>query len=74
MQRLLTDQLSELGARFATRKLQLSAPHAGEVAADTVRAMPASTALGRAGALLVGGLLLRHFMQKRSPRKFLQEV
>jgi hemerythrin superfamily protein len=73
-ERLLAGQLSELGVRFATRKLQLSAPHAGEVAADSVRAMPASTALGSAGALLLGGLLVRHFMQKRSPRRFLQGV
>ncbi|HEX5634983.1 MAG TPA: hemerythrin domain-containing protein, partial [Gemmatimonadales bacterium] len=47
----LAAQLSELGARMTQRRLQLVAPHVGEMATATARAMPAST------MLVAGGLL-----------------
>jgi hypothetical protein len=53
----LADRLSELGARMTQRRLQLAAPHAGEMAANQMRAMPASTMLV-AGGLLAGAYLL----------------
>ena len=57
--RLLTGQLSELGAQMTKRRLQLVKPKAGEIAWNTVRMLPASTFLMSAGAVLVGGLLLK---------------
>ncbi|QAU33703.1 hemerythrin domain-containing protein [Janthinobacterium sp. 17J80-10] len=58
-ERLLADRLSELGAAMTKRRLQLAAPHAGELALDTVRTMPASSMLLAAGALLAGGYLVK---------------
>lgn len=55
---LLHDRLSELGAEMTRRRLELSAPHAGELALGQVRSMPAGTMLV-AGGLLAGGYLLR---------------
>ena len=56
-ERLLKDRLGELGAQMTKRRLQLAAPHAGEMAANHARAMPASTMLV-AGGLLAGAYLL----------------
>jgi hemerythrin superfamily protein len=56
-ERLLADRLSELGAQMTKRRLQLAAPHAGEMAMNTARAMPTSTMLV-AGGLLAGAYLL----------------
>lgn len=59
-ERLLKDRLGELGAQMTKRRLQLARPHAGELVAHNVRAMPASTMLV-AGGLLAGAYLLgRH--------------
>ena len=53
-ERLLADQLGELGARWAKRRVQLAAPHAGEMASSTVRGMPGKSMLVAAGALAAG--------------------
>jgi hypothetical protein len=63
-ERLLADRLNELGARMTRRRLQLAAPRTGEIVGNTVRAMPASTMLVGAGALLAGGYLLRHAFKR----------
>lgn len=65
-ERLLADRLHELGAQMTKRRLQLSAPHAGEIAMNTMRTMPASSMIMAAGALLAGSYLVsrsrnRHF-------------
>lgn len=57
-ERLLADRLHELGAQMTKRRLQLVAPHAGEIAMNTVRTMPASSMLMAAGALLAGSYLV----------------
>jgi hemerythrin superfamily protein len=67
-ERLLADRLNELGAQMTKRRLQLAAPHTGEIAINTVRTMPASSMLMAAGALLAGGYLFKrsrgwHFRQ-----------
>lgn len=54
---LLKDQLGELGAKMTARRLQLVAPHAGEIAVNTAKAMPASTMM-MAAALVAGGYLM----------------
>jgi hemerythrin superfamily protein len=51
------ERLSELGAQMTKRRFQLASPHAGEIAVNTVRAMPAGTMLV-AGGLLAGAYLL----------------
>jgi hemerythrin superfamily protein len=63
-ERLIPDRLGELGAQMTKRRLQLAAPRAGELIGNTVRAMPASTMLMGAGALLAGSLLLRQAFRR----------
>ncbi len=55
-EKLLKDRLPELGARMTKRRLQLVAPHSGEIAVNTARAMPAGTLMLTAGVL--AGLVL----------------
>jgi hypothetical protein len=63
-ERLMPDRLNELGAEMTKRRLQLAAPRTGEIIGNTVRAMPASTMLLGAGALLAGSYLLRHAFRR----------
>lgn len=63
-ERLLAGQLSELGAQMTKRRLQLAAPHAGEMAMNTARTMPAGTMLV-AGGLLAGAYLLGKGLEHR---------
>jgi len=58
-ERLLADQLDELGAKMTKRRLQLAKPHAGEMAYNTVRGMPTRSMLMAAGALVAGTYLAR---------------
>jgi hemerythrin superfamily protein len=58
-ERLLGAELRELGARFMKRRLELMAPHAGELARDAARAIPAVPLLLAAGALVAGAWLFR---------------
>jgi len=60
----LRDRLGELGAAMTKRRLQLAAPHAGELAADTVRGMPATSMLLAAGTLIAGTYLVRRTMRR----------
>ena len=56
-ERVLGEQrLSELGAQMTRRRMQLAAPHAGEMAVNTVRSYPGAT-LAFTGILALGGLL-----------------
>jgi hemerythrin superfamily protein len=58
-ERLLADRLGELGAQMTKRRLELMAPHAGEIAMNTMRGMPTSSMLMAAGALIAGGYLVK---------------
>jgi len=58
-ERMLPHRLGELGAEMTKRRLQLTAPHAGELAANTVRGFPASSMLMAAGAVLAGTYLAK---------------
>ncbi|MDB5818839.1 MAG: hemerythrin protein [Rhizobacter sp.] len=64
-ERLLKDQLGELGARMTKRRFQLLAPRAGELAVSTVRSLPASTLVMTAGAAAAGLLVLRRLTGRR---------
>jgi len=69
-ERLLgADRLSELGAEMTKRRFQLSAPRAGELALNTVRAMPASTVLIAAGALIGGAYLVNHAVKHHAENR-----
>lgn len=63
---LLVGELESLGAQMTKRRLQLVAPRAAEIAANTLRAMPASTMLVSAGAVLAGGLVLNRALRRRA--------
>jgi hemerythrin superfamily protein len=58
-ERLLRGRLGELGARMTQRRLQLAAPHAGEIAINQARAMPVAT------LLVAGGLMMAAFLVGR---------
>jgi hemerythrin superfamily protein len=51
-ERVLSDQLGELGARMTKRRLQLAAPRTGELAGSMARSMGAGAVVAGAGALL----------------------
>lgn len=58
-ERVLGERVGELGARFMKRRLQLMAPHAGEMTRAKARAFPKTNLLMVAGALLGGALLFQ---------------
>lgn len=66
----LQDRLHELGAQMTRRRLQLIAPHAGEMAMNTVRTMPTSSMLVAAGALVAGTYLVKRTMGRPARRFF----
>lgn len=55
---LLSDRLGELGAQMIKRRLQISAPRAGEFASTALRGLPGTTMMLAAGSLLAGGYML----------------
>jgi hypothetical protein len=57
-ERVLADQLGELGARMTKRRLQLAAPRTGEIAGSMARSMGAGAVVAGAGALLACSYLL----------------
>lgn len=59
-ERVLGERLGELGARMMKRRLQLMAPHAGELTRHKARAMPATNWLLMAAAVVGGVLLFEH--------------
>ena len=58
-ERVMGPQLSELGARMTRRRMQLIAPHAGELVTTSAQAFPLMSLLAVASALLLGSLLVR---------------
>jgi hypothetical protein len=65
---LLKDRLGELGAKMTARRVQLVAPHAGEIAMNTARAMPAGTMV-MAAALVAGGWLMARALEPSAERR-----
>jgi hemerythrin-like domain-containing protein len=58
-ERLLGERIGDLGAKMAKRRVQLTAPHAGEIARNTARAVPTMTVLLAAGALIAGTYVVK---------------
>ena len=65
-ERMLADQLEEIGAKMNRRRLELATPRAGEIAGNTLRALPASTMLMSVGAVLAGSLMLKRALRRRA--------
>lgn len=60
-ERLIPDQLQELGARMTRRRLELTGPRAPELASSMARSMSTGTLMGIGSAMLAGAYLLtRH--------------
>jgi hypothetical protein len=53
-ERLLGNQLPELGARMAKRRMQLVLPRTGEIACNTLRALPTAKCVAIGLAVLAG--------------------
>jgi len=58
-ERVLGDRLGELGAKFMKRRLQLMAPHAGEMTRAKARAFPKANLLLMAGAIAGAAFLFQ---------------
>ena len=60
-ERLIPDQLSDLGAKMTKRRLELAGPRAPELASSMARSMSTGTMLAAGSAMLAGAYLLtRH--------------
>lgn len=55
----LKDRLGELGMQMAKRRVQLSAPHTGDIVWNTLRGMPTKSILMAAGALVASTYILK---------------
>jgi hypothetical protein len=65
-ERVLGEQrLAELGVEMTRRRMQLVAPHAGELAVNSVRTFPAATA-AITGVMAIGGYLLARELTRPS--------
>jgi hemerythrin superfamily protein len=65
-ERIMPERLSELGAQMTKRRLELAAPHAGELAMNSFQAASASTMLFAAGALLAGSYLVKRAFSRQT--------
>jgi hemerythrin superfamily protein len=65
-ERLLADKLGEMGMQMTKRRLQLAAPHAGEMTYNMVRTVPASSMLVAAGALVAGTYIVKRAFARHS--------
>lgn len=63
-ERLIPERLGELGMQMTKRRLQLMAPHAGEMAMNTARTFPTSSMLVAAGAVLAGTYFAKRTMSR----------
>jgi hemerythrin-like domain-containing protein len=76
-ERLLADRLSDLGVEMTNRRIELLKPHAGELAATTIRSFPvgavAGAALLTAGAMAVGAMLFARGSKSTQGRRLGRE-
>jgi len=59
------EKLAELGAEMMRRRLKLAAPHAGEMAMNTMRTTPPTSMLLAAGALAAGTYIVKRALSGR---------
>lgn len=65
-ERLIPEQLSELGMQMTQRRMELLKPRAGELVANSMRGMPKTTMLLAAGAVVAGGYAMRRMMRRHA--------
>jgi hemerythrin superfamily protein len=65
-ERIMPERLSELGAQMTKRRLELAAPHAGELAMNSFQAASASTMLFAAGAAMAGSYLIKRAFSRHA--------
>ena len=65
-EKLLADQISELGARMTKRRFELVLPRTGEIAGNMIRATPVKNALMLVGLLAAGGYAMARSRGDRS--------
>jgi hemerythrin superfamily protein len=65
-ERIMPERLSELGAEMTKRRLELVAPHAGELAINSLQAASASTMLLAAGAVMAGSYLVKRAFSRHA--------
>jgi hemerythrin superfamily protein len=74
-ERLLRDELGELGIRMTRRRFELVKAHVGEIAVSAARSFPAATAAGAVvlavGAVAIGATLLSRRRPAAKRRTFL---
>lgn len=63
-ERLLQDQLGELGAKMMKRRLELVAPRTADIAVNMARAIPAPSIAMLAGAAAAGALIGRRLLRR----------
>jgi hypothetical protein len=68
-ERRLAGQLSDLGAQMTRRRFQLVAPHSGEIALNTARVTPVTTAL-LTGGVLAGLIMIARRAGRSRPRDY----
>jgi hemerythrin superfamily protein len=61
-EQLLGERNQEIGMQMTKRRLQLMAPHGGEMLMNAAKALPNSTLVMIAGGLLAGGFMVRRAM------------
>ena len=75
-ERLLKDELGSLAAQMTRRRIELLKPHAGEIAATTVRSFPAGAAAGAAlftaGAVALGAMLFARSKSTGGARRWMR--
>jgi anaerobic glycerol-3-phosphate dehydrogenase len=65
-ERVMPHRLRELGAQMAKRRVELTVPHAGELAMNSFQVASASTMMFAAGALMAGTYLLRRAFSRHA--------
>ncbi len=65
-ERILPERLSELGAQMTKRRVELTVPHMGELAMNSLQIASASTILFAAGAVMAGGHLVRRAFSRHA--------
>lgn len=69
-ERRMGDRLSELGAQMTKRRMELIAPHTGELAATSVQSFPVMSLVAATSVLLLGSMLYRGMHHGSSGRRW----
>ena len=65
-ERIMPERLAELGAQMTRRRVELTMPHAGELAMNSLQIASSSAMLFAAGAVMAGGHLVRRAFSRHA--------